>query len=212
MSAGLRVGSTEQRLVAAAERLFAEHGVGAVSLRTVMQVAQTNVAAIHYHFGSKEGLLDAVLRSRLGQVADERDAVLRALPEGDITAHGLAHAFVRPVVAVLADGGGHWISLVGQLLASGDEGLTAISASFVQRNAAFVELLERLSPGTPRRTLDFRLTQAMNVTLNVLGDVERTRRLQGVDAVAWTAEEVAADLVDLVTSMLAGPASPTGNR
>ncbi len=210
--AGIRASSTEQRLVAAAERLFAEQGVGAVSLRTVMQAAQTNVAAIHYHFGSKEGLLDAVLRSRLDQVADERGAVLQALPEGDVTAHDLARAFVQPVVAVLAAGGEHWIRLVGLLLASGDEGLSTISGSFVQRNGSFVGLLERLSPGVPRRTLDFRLAQAMNVTLNVLGDVERTRRLQGMDAATWTADEVVADLIDLVASMLAGPASPVGNR
>lgn len=191
--------STEQRLVTAAERLFAEHGVGAVSLRTVMQAAGTNVAAIHYHFGSKEGLLDAVLRSRLDQVAAEREA---ALLMDDLTVAGLARAFVQPVVAVLASGGAHWIRLVGRLLATGDDGLATLSESFLQRNAAFVALLERLSPGVPRRTLNFRLTQAMNLTLNVLGDVDRTRRLQGSDA---TAEEIVADLTAVVTAVLAGP-------
>ncbi|MCR6484939.1 TetR/AcrR family transcriptional regulator [Amycolatopsis sp. OK19-0408] len=193
------MGETEQRLVAAAERLFAEHGVGAVSLRTVMQAAGTNVAAIHYHFGSKEGLLDAVLRSRLDQVAAERQA---ALPAVDVTVADLAHAFVRPVVAVLEAGGEHWIRLVGRLLATGDDGLATLSESFLRRNAAFVALLERLSPGVPRRTLNFRLTQAMHLTLTVLGDIDRTRRLQASDA---TTEEVVADLADVVTSVLAGP-------
>jgi AcrR family transcriptional regulator len=192
--------STRAALVATAERLFAEHGVGAVSLRTVMQAARTNVAAIHYHFGSKEGLLDAVLRSRVEQVTGER---LQQLPDGDATARDLARAFVQPVVAVLTSGGEHWLRLVGHLLATGDE-LGPIADSFVERNAAFVEQLERLSPDVPRRTLNFRLTQAMNVTLNVLGDVEGTRRL--LDAATWTTDEIVADLVDIVTSILAGPA------
>ncbi|MFD2419945.1 TetR/AcrR family transcriptional regulator [Amycolatopsis pigmentata] len=196
---------TERRLVAAAERLFAEHGVDAVSLRTVMQAAGTNVAAIHYHFGSKDGLLDAVLRSRLDQVTRERDAVLLELEERAITTHDLARALVRPVVAVLGSGGDHWIRLVGHLLATGDTRLASISESFFRRNATFIEVLERLSPGVPCRTLNFRLLQAMNTTLNILGDVERTRRLLGPEAETWTTDEVVADVVDLVTSVLAGP-------
>ncbi|WP_307793495.1 TetR/AcrR family transcriptional regulator [Amycolatopsis sp. MtRt-6] len=198
---------TEKRLIAAAERLFAEQGVGAVSLRTVMQAAGTNVASVHYHFGSKEGLLEAVLRSRLDQVAVERDAVLLELPEGEFVAHELARAFVQPVVAVLASGGGHWIRLVGHLLATGDAGLDTISASFFQRNAAFVEHLGRLCPGVATRTLNFRLTQAMNLTLNVLGDIERARRLLGEDSATWGDEEVVADLIDVVASVLAGPST-----
>ncbi len=203
---------TEQRLLTAAERLFAERGVGAVSLRTVMQTARTNVASVHYHFGSKERLLEAVLHSRLDQVTGERDAVLLELSDGEVTAHDLARAFVQPAVAVLASGGEHWIRLVGQLLATGDQGLSPISESFLQRNAAFVEQLHRLCPRVPTRTLDFRLTQAMNMTLNVLGDIERTRRLLGLDAAAWGTDEVVAELIDVVTSVLAGPPAQAGRR
>ena len=47
----------------------------------------------------------------------------------------------------------------------------------------------------------------MNVTLNVLGDIERTRSLLGEDAAAWSTDEVVADLVDIVASVLAGPLS-----
>ena len=112
---------------------------------------------------------------------------------------------MQPVVAVLESGGECWIRLVGQLLATGGDGLDAIAESFFERNAAFVEQLDRLSPGVPRRTLDFRLSQAMTVTLNVLGDVGRTRRLHGPDAADWTTGQIVDDLVDVVTSVLAGP-------
>jgi AcrR family transcriptional regulator len=45
------------RIVDAAERLFAEHGYHAVSLRSIMALAQVNISAAHYYFGSKKNLL-----------------------------------------------------------------------------------------------------------------------------------------------------------
>ena len=51
-------------LLTTAERLFAERGVDAASLRAVMGAAGTNVAAVHYHFGSKDGLVRALIERR----------------------------------------------------------------------------------------------------------------------------------------------------
>ncbi len=204
--------STERRLISAAERLFAEHGVGAVSLRGVMQAAQTNVAAVHYHFGSKQALLEAVLRSRLDQVSRERDPLLLELSDADVTVRDLANAFVRPVVAVLNSGGEFWIRLVGQLFTAGDEGLSTLAESFFERNAVLVERLERLSPGVETRTLHFRLTQAMRLTLNVVGDIGHTQRLLGSAEDTWNAEDVVSHLIDVVTSILAGPPGQRSDR
>ena len=52
---------TRERLLDVAEELFAEKGIAATSLRTLTTAAETNLAAVHYHFGSKNGLVDAVL-------------------------------------------------------------------------------------------------------------------------------------------------------
>ncbi|QFU91871.1 TetR/AcrR family transcriptional regulator [Amycolatopsis sp. YIM 10] len=197
--------STEQRLIAAAERLFAEQGVDAVSMRGIMQAAETNVAAVHYHFGGKRGLLDAVLRSRAGQVSSERDSLLTKLTGAAPTQRELAHAYVRPVLAVRRSGGEHWIRLVGRLLTEGDDRLAVIAGPFAERNAAFLELLRKASPGADTATLHFRLTQAMNLTLTVLGDLGRTRRLLDCEDVSWSGEAVVEQLIDLVTAVFAGP-------
>ncbi|MCH6551326.1 MAG: helix-turn-helix transcriptional regulator [Planctomycetes bacterium] len=57
---------TRERLLDVAEELFAEKGIAGTSLRTLTKAAETNLAAVHYHFGSKEALLDAVFERRAG--------------------------------------------------------------------------------------------------------------------------------------------------
>jgi AcrR family transcriptional regulator len=56
---------TRARILDAAERLFAERGVDAVSVRSVLKEAGVNVALAHYHFGSREGLIEELLRTRV---------------------------------------------------------------------------------------------------------------------------------------------------
>ncbi len=63
---------TPSRLVAAAERLFAQGGEEATSLRAVTRAAISNAAAVHYHFGGRDGLLRAVLDRHLGPRQDRR--------------------------------------------------------------------------------------------------------------------------------------------
>lgn len=70
------MGASRLALIHAAERLFAEHGIAGVSLRQVNQAAgNKNMAAAHYHFGSREGLVRAVLEHRMSAI-DRRRAEL----------------------------------------------------------------------------------------------------------------------------------------
>ncbi len=70
---------TRQRILDAAERLFGEQGYGATSLRHIIAEAGVNLAAIHYHFGTKEDLLDQLIMRKGGPVNAERLALLDAL-------------------------------------------------------------------------------------------------------------------------------------
>jgi AcrR family transcriptional regulator len=69
---------TRQRLLDAAERLFAEHGFEGTSMRALTTQAGTNLAAVNYHFGSKEALFEAVFTRRFAPINAER---LRLLDE-----------------------------------------------------------------------------------------------------------------------------------
>ena len=73
---------TKEQILDTAERLFAESGIDAVSLRAITGEASVNLAAIHYHFGSKEALVKAVFARRLIPLNQERLALLDEVEAG----------------------------------------------------------------------------------------------------------------------------------
>ena len=96
---------TRQRILDTAEELFAEKGIVATSLRVLTKAAAVNLAAVHYHFGSKEALLDAVLERRAQAANLERLASLDRLEARDEGAspsvEQILSAFVVPGVRSL---------------------------------------------------------------------------------------------------------------
>ena len=93
---------TRDRLLDAAEALIAQKGYANTSLREITTKAEANLAAVNYHFGSKEGLLSAVLDRRLRPLNDERKALMesemsKARKEGrPPDAELLLRAFIEP--------------------------------------------------------------------------------------------------------------------
>lgn len=74
---------TRQKILDAAESLIIEHGFAATSLRAIANQAGVNLAATHYHFGSKQGLLAEVFHRRMGPVSEARLAGLQVLERSD---------------------------------------------------------------------------------------------------------------------------------
>ncbi len=92
-------GATKNRLLDAAEGLFAEHGIDGTSMRAITQVAGTSVSAANYHFGSKDELVRATFTRRALAVNARRLAALDALdarPE-PASVEEIVDAFLRPV-------------------------------------------------------------------------------------------------------------------
>jgi AcrR family transcriptional regulator len=69
---------TRERLLAAAERLFAERGFKAVTVREICRAARANVAAVNYHFGDKLGLYREVIRAAIESMREATDAAREA--------------------------------------------------------------------------------------------------------------------------------------
>nr|WP_240929619.1 TetR/AcrR family transcriptional regulator [Streptomyces coryli] len=95
-------------MIEAAVRLFGERGIGATSLRALTEAAGSNIAAVNYHFGSKEGLLRAVIDQTMHAVNEERRRRLDTLEASGqpLTLPDLVRAFVEPGVG-LTEGHGH---------------------------------------------------------------------------------------------------------
>jgi AcrR family transcriptional regulator len=118
MNTGVSKPDTKQRILDSAERLFAEYGFAGVSLRAIIADAKVNLAAIHYHYHSKEALFDAVILRRLEPINRERLELLDALEQaGQPTLEQILEAFLAPAFRVGADpnGGQTFVRLIGRL-------------------------------------------------------------------------------------------------
>ena len=92
---------TKTRILDAAELLFAQHGLSDTSLRAITDAASVNLAAVNYHFGTKEALIHAVFARRLKPVNERRLAMLdEALltKPGKTQLRGILRAFVLPLL------------------------------------------------------------------------------------------------------------------
>src|SRR6185436_20306302 len=92
--------STRDKLLGTAEKLFSEQGYDATSLRHIIAEAGVNLASIHYHFGSKEELLDEIVARKAGPVNTERLAMLdrtEAEAPGSPSVERVLEAFLLPM-------------------------------------------------------------------------------------------------------------------
>lgn len=113
---------TKQRILDAAEQLFAEHGFDGASLRAITGIAGVNLAAVNYHFKSKESLIQAVLARKLGPINQRRLALLDAY-EADagskpVPLEKIVHAMIGPMVRPVPAAGGMSFGTVSQTLAA----------------------------------------------------------------------------------------------
>jgi AcrR family transcriptional regulator len=142
---------TRERILDAGERLFAERGVEAVSLRDVTRLAGVNLAGVHYHFGSKLALVRAVFERRLGPINEKRLALLDAC-EATAGRSGPAlkavlYAFLAPALETLR--GNPWFTMLGgRIHAESDPRLVGdFLRQFDRVLARFLPAFRRALPG-----------------------------------------------------------------
>jgi AcrR family transcriptional regulator len=125
---------TKERILDAAEHLFATEGFHNTSLRAITGDARANVAAVNYHFGSKEALLEAVFERRLVPLNRLRREHLEAIRQAARTSgHRPAatvalRAFIEPTLRFRDSGPGAeaFVRLVGRAIAEPDDTLRKI--------------------------------------------------------------------------------------
>ena len=114
--------ATRDRLISTAETLFAARGLDGVSLNEITKLAgQRNASALNYHFGGKDGLLEAILDKHQPYLDVERQRMLEKLDSaGGPSLRSLVEVLVLPLVAKLddPDGGPEYIRVMAQLIGS----------------------------------------------------------------------------------------------
>ena len=156
---------TKERILDAAEALFMEHGFEATSLRAITTAAGVNLAAVNYHFGSKEELFQAVLTRRLDPMNQERLALLTRLEAAaapqPLSCEKILLALFVPALRLARDparGGKNFLRLLGRAYADPAPFIRQfLSEQYAVMIARFKAAFGRALPHLPKKELSWRL-------------------------------------------------------
>ena len=194
------------RLVLAAERLFALRGIDGVSLRQIAaEAGSANTSAVHYHFGSKGGLIAAIFRHRLPQLVSERELLAARCDPDDLRSRLEAHFL--PVLRLAESPDSRYVSFVDQLQRDAlgtPEGMLDLPPDGQRSNDEFREDLDRLLTDLPEPLRQLRIAEAQALCVHAAADRERAVTAS-VPSVSF--EVFAGSILDGVTGFLAAPPS-----
>jgi AcrR family transcriptional regulator len=169
------VSHTKERILDTTERLFSEQGYAATSLRSIIAEAGVNLAAVHYHFHSKEALLEAVILRRSVPANHERLALLdqfeKEAGENPPPLEKVIEAFVAPTLHMSRDpqsGGMVFMKLLGRLHAEGDLLPRILTSQFGEVLERFGAALRAALPDLPPEELFWRLNLALGALAQTL--------------------------------------------
>ncbi len=200
------VSETAEQMIDAAERIAAEHGLAALTVQAVQKMAgQRNKSAVQYHFGGRQGLVNALLEARMGPANRRRTSMLLAM-DNDPSSRDLVEVLVRPFIeSVLSRQPSYWARFLIQALNDPTTGLTALEA--VDDEAFRIAQL-RLADGLdhlPAETRTLRVQSMFGYVCVVLAAYE-----VGVLPPAFTGDALTAELIDAccgLLGILSAPAS-----
>ena len=156
---------TKTRILDAAEHLFMEHGFEATSLRQLTSAAGVNLAAVNYHFGSKEELFQAVLTRRLDPMNQERIDLLAKIEKEagarPVSCEKILFAMLIPALRLSRDerrGGKNFLRLLGRAYADPAPFIRHfLSAQYAEMIGRYKEAFLRALPSLSRQELTWRL-------------------------------------------------------
>lgn len=179
--------NTKDRILNAAEALFAEQGFSGTSLREVTTRADVNIAAVNYHFGSKENLVNEVFRRRMDEMSQARLALLKtALAEQPGQIEAILHAFIIPALGVSTERGGvAFIRVIARAYAEKNDGLrTFLSARYGHVLREFAKALAPCLPGLSKEQLYWRLDFVIGALTYAMADFGVIKRPSGTSEAA----------------------------
>jgi AcrR family transcriptional regulator len=207
---------TRESLLDAAESLFSEHGVQAASLRAITQRAGANLAAVHYHFGSKQGLVRAVFQRRIAPLNRERLRRLAECEAGGGSVEGVLYAFVAPLLQMsrdAPDGAGAFARLMGRAFSEpSDEVRQIVFEEFSEMVEGFKGALGRLLPHLSESEVLWRFHFVAGAMAHTVGSGKLLERCTGGRCGPADVERTTELLVHFLAAGLEAPATPERER
>lgn len=195
--------SARAKLLDCAERLFAEHGVEGISLRSINAEAGLSAAALHYHFGSKQAVVAALLERRMPALMERRGLLLTRLDERadtPVTTREVLTALLEPQVVFLREGGepaARYTRFIHRLQADGDLDFDFVLSRWPGGVDRLVPLLVRANPALPRSVVEQRLGFAIETMLPSL--------VKAPKAVGGALDLYISALLDFLTGAIESP-------
>jgi AcrR family transcriptional regulator len=211
---GSRVNATRERILFAAERLFAEHGIGAVSNRLVSDEAgQGNNAAVGYHFGTKVDLVRAIALSHYDDI-EERRKQLVARTRGSNEIRNWVACLVRPLTDHLDSlPAPTWFARFGAQLMT-DPGYRRVLEQDAMETPALRELLaglDRCLPELPAEVRAERDDMALQLLVHALAERERAlAEGRATSRSSW--HDAGTGVIDAITGLWLAPYTSAPNQ
>ncbi|MBL9154344.1 MAG: efflux transporter outer membrane subunit [Verrucomicrobiales bacterium] len=207
---------TRERILDAAEDLFAEHGFQGVSLRQITGMAGVNLAAVNYHFGSREALVMEVYSRVLGPINEQRLRLLDALEASaeragtPVTVEGVLDAAFRPVMIDLpgsSETAPRFLRLAGACLSEKqDHSPEMMRRVFREVTERFVAALGRALPHLNEADVFWRLHFTVGVLLQALTQGDRLEWLSAGRCRVSDPAETMSQLIAYAAGGLKAPA------
>ena len=206
---------TKSKILDAAEELFMEHGFEATSLRLITTAAVVNLAAVNYHFGSKEELFQAVLTRRLDPMNQDRMQLLSAYETAadgiPLTCEKILAAMFIPALKLARDheqGGKNFLRLLGRAYADPAPFIREfLSNQYREMIARFRAAFSCALPHIPREELSWRLHFVMGALSYTLAGADMLKIISQIHPEEATNDELL--LKRLAPFLAAGLRSPS---
>lgn len=202
-----RAGATRDVILATAERLFAEHGVFAVSNRQISEAAgQGNNTAVGYHFGTKTDLVRAIVRRHTEQIDQSRARMLTGLGD-DPGVRDWLNCLIRPQAEHLAEiGPPSWFARFGAQVMT-DPALRPIMIEESLSSPSLLQIVDGLKlslPALPSAVRRERNDMARLLMVHLLAEHERGLA-EGTPVPRPTWDEMATGLIDALVGLWSAP-------
>ncbi|CDO61171.1 Transcriptional regulator, TetR family [Candidatus Phaeomarinobacter ectocarpi] len=196
--------NTKIKLIRAAERLFAENGLGAVSVRDITRAAGArNESALHYHFGSKEALIRAVFADRISDIDSKRLALIAELDRSQAgqNVQLLMEATIAPMLeACLDEGGRLYATFLMQIAADPrfdvDRLMDDLAPDGVQE---VTQRLQGMLQDLPLETRATRLRRLATMSISIMADHAREVANGTAPALDWAIAEAGTSIASYLT-------------